>query len=65
MSAFKYREACLSEEQIKQRCRFLRIPYIRGEYQENYRWRTWAAFKCWHKKQMDIRDAKVNHTKTS
>lgn len=59
MVKFRYKEAPLTEEQIKQRCRFLKITYIKGEYQENYRWRAWAAFKWWHKKKMDKRDALI------
>ena len=56
MSKFIYRECSLTEEQIKHRCRFLKIPYVKGEYQENYKWRAWAAFKFWHKREMDKRD---------
>ena len=63
MNTFKYEEPSLTEEQIKQRCRFLKIPYIKGEYQENYRWRAWAAFKSWHKKLMDKRDIELKKAK--
>ena len=59
MNKFKYEEASLTEEQIKQRCRFLKIPYEKGEYQENYKWRRMGAFKWWHKKLMDKRDAEL------
>lgn len=60
MKQFKYKEKPLTEDQIKQRCRHLKISYVKGEYQENYRWRAWAAFKWWHKKQMDKKSLVVS-----
>jgi hypothetical protein len=60
---FKYRDNGLSEEQIKQRCRFLKIPYIQGANKENYKWRKMAAFKWWHKKLMDKRDVLLQKAK--
>ena len=53
MSTFKYKDDCLSEEHIKQMCRFLDKPYVKGEYQK---WHKFAAFKWWHKREMDKRD---------
>ena len=50
---FKYKPTLLSEEHIKQMCKFLKIPYVEGEYQK---WHKFAAFKWWHKKEMDKRD---------
>lgn len=35
----------LSEEHIKQICRFTNIPYVEGHWQ---RWRAYAEFKKWH-----------------
>jgi hypothetical protein len=60
---FKYKDNGLSEEQIKQRCRFLKIPYIHGAYQENYKWRKMAAFKWWHKNLMDKQDVLLKKAK--
>ena len=34
----------LSEEQIKQICRFTKTAYVEGEWQ---RWRAYAEFKKW------------------
>ena len=56
MSTFKYKDDGLSEEHIKQICRFLDKPYVKGEYQK---WRKFAAFKWWHKREMDKKDAKL------
>ncbi len=42
----------LSEEQIKQICRFTKTPYVEGEWQ---RWRAYAEFKKWHHKLMKDR----------
>jgi hypothetical protein len=50
---FQYKSTDLSEENIKQICRFLKITYVKGEYQ---RWQKFAAFKWWHKRQIDKRD---------
>ena len=50
---FKYKDDGLSEEHIKQICRFLNTPYVKGEYQQ---WRKFSAFKWWHKKAMDRSD---------
>ncbi len=41
----------LSEEQIKQICRFTKTPYVEGEWQ---RWRAYAEFKKWHHNLMKI-----------
>ena len=49
---FKYKDNGLSEEHIKQICRFLNTPYVKGEYQQ---WRKFSAFKWWHKRQMNNR----------
>ena len=43
----------LSEEQIKQICRFTKTPYEEGEWQ---RWRAYTGFKKWHHKLMINRD---------
>ena len=53
-SKFQYKDDGLSEEHIKQICRFLDTPYVKGEYQKL---RKFAAFKWWHKREMDKRDA--------
>ena len=53
---FKYKDDGLSEEHIKQICRFLDKPYVKGEYQK---WHMFSAFKWWHKNEMDIRDAEL------
>ena len=53
MSTFKYKDDGLSEEYIKQICRFLDKPYVKGEHQK---WHKFAAFKFWHKNEMDKRD---------
>ena len=53
---FKYKSILLSEEHIKQICRFLDKPYVKGEYQK---WHKFAAFKWWHKREMDKRDAEL------
>ena len=47
---FKYKPTLLSEEHIRQICRFLDKPYVKGEYQK---WHKFAAFKWWHKREMD------------
>ena len=49
MNTFKYKDNGLSEEHIKQICRFLDKPYVKGEYQK---WHKFAAFKWWHKREM-------------
>jgi hypothetical protein len=46
---FQYKSSDLSEENIKQICRFLKITYVKGEYQK---WHKFAAFKWWHKNQI-------------
>ena len=53
MSTFKYKDNGLSEEHIKQICRFLDKPYVKGEYQK---WHKFSQFKFWHKREMDKRD---------
>ena len=54
MNTFKYKDNGLSEEHIKQICRFLDKPYVKGEYQK---WHKFSQFKFWHKGEMDKRDA--------
>jgi hypothetical protein len=49
----KHKDDCLSEEHVKQICRFLDMPYVKGEY---LRWHKFSAFKWWHKREMDKRD---------
>ena len=53
---FKYKANGLSEEHIKQICRFLDKPYVKGEYQ---RMQGYIQFKIWHKRQMDKRDTLI------
>jgi len=53
MSTFKYKDDGLSEEHIKHICRFLDMPYVKGEHQ---RLQGYIQFKIWHKKEMDKRD---------
>ena len=55
MNTFKYKDNGLSEEHIKQICRFLDTPYVIGDYQK---WHKFAAFKWLHKNEMDRRDFK-------
>jgi hypothetical protein len=43
----------LSEEQIKQICRFTKMAYVEGEWQ---RWRAYSEFKKWHFNLMKNRD---------
>ena len=50
---FVYSDPGLSEEHIQQICRFLKEPYVKGEYQK---WNKFAQFKWWHKREMDKRD---------
>lgn len=50
---FKYKDDGLSEEHIKQICRFLDKTYVKGEYQ---RMQGYIQFKIWHKREMDKRD---------
>ena len=57
---FKYRDDGLSEEHIKQICRFLEKPYVKGEYQK---WHKFSQFKFWHKREMDKRDANFAQNK--
>ena len=56
MSTFKYKDDGLSEEHIKQICRFLDMTYIKGEHQK---WQKFSEFKFWHKNEMDKRDAEL------
>ena len=56
MNTFKYKDNGLSEEHIRQICRFLDKPYVKGEYQK---WHKFAAFKWWHKRQMDKREEEL------
>jgi hypothetical protein len=53
---FQYKNSDLSEEHIRQICRFLDKPYIKGEYQK---WDKFSQFKFWHKSEMDKRDAEL------
>ena len=53
---FKYKDDGLSEEHIKQICRFLNTPYVKGEYQK---WHKFSQFKFWHKREMDKRDVEL------
>ncbi len=53
---FKYKPTLLSEEHIRQICRFLDKPYVKGEY---HKWHKFSQFKFWHKKEMDKRDAEL------
>ena len=53
---FQYKSSDLSEEHIRQICRFLDKPYVKGEYQK---WHNFSQFKFWHKNEMDIRDAEL------
>ena len=54
MSTFKYKDDGLSEEHIRQICRFLDTPYVKGEHQK---WHKFSQFKFWHKREMDKKDA--------
>ena len=56
MNTFKYKDDGLSEEHIKQICRFLDKPYVKGEYQK---WHKFSQFKFWHKREMDQIDAEL------
>lgn len=51
---FQYKNRDLSEEHIRQICRFLDKTYIKGEYQK---WHKYAAFKWWHKRELDRRES--------
>jgi hypothetical protein len=42
MRTFKYKDDGLSEEHIKQICRFLDTPYVKGEHQK---WHKFSQFK--------------------
>jgi hypothetical protein len=55
-TVFKYKSSDLSEEHIKQICRFSDRLYVKGEYQ---RMQGYIQFKIWHKRQMDKRDALI------
>ncbi len=55
-SKFQYIDDGLSEEHIRQICRFLDKPYVKGEYQK---WHKFSQFKFWHKNEMDKRDAEL------
>ena len=57
---FQYKSSDLSEEHIKQICRFLDKPYVRGEYQK---WHKFSQFKIWHKEALDKRDAELKKAK--
>ena len=53
---FKDRISKLSEEHIKQICRFTQTEYVEGEWQ---RWRAYAEFKKWHHDKLKERDELV------
>ena len=53
---FQYKSRDLSEEHIKHICRFLKLTYVKGEYQK---WSKFSQFKFWHKSEMDKRDAEL------
>jgi len=55
-SKFQYKDDGISEEHIKQICRFLNTPYVKAEHQK---WHKFSQFKFWHKNEMDKRDAWV------
>ena len=55
-SKFQYIDDGLSEEHIKQICRFLNTPYVKGEHEK---WQKYAAFKWWHKREMENRDSLI------
>lgn len=57
---FKYKDDGLTEEHIKQICRFLDTPYVKGEHQ---RMQGYIQFKIWHKREMDKRDVQLNKLK--
>jgi hypothetical protein len=59
---FKYKDNGLSEEHIKQICRFQDAPYVKGEYQ---RLQGYIQFKIWHKKAMDKRDTESKKLSSS
>lgn len=50
---FKDRIPKLSEQHIKQICRFANTEYVEGEWR---RWRAWAEFKKWHHKILQEQD---------
>ena len=56
MNTFEYKNDGLSEEHIKQICRFLDKPYVKGEYQK---WHKFAAFKWWNKREMYKKDSLI------
>jgi hypothetical protein len=45
---FKEKIPQLSEEHIKQICRFAKTKYVQGEWQK---WWAYSSFKCHHQKQ--------------
>ena len=53
-SKFKYVDAGLTEDQIKELCKELKSPYVKVEYQ---RLQGYIQFKIWHKREMDKRDS--------
>jgi hypothetical protein len=57
---FQYKSSDLPEEHIKQMCRFLGKPYVKGEYQK---WHKFSKFKFWHKNEMDKRDNELKKDK--
>ncbi len=50
----------LSEEHIKQICRFTKTEYVQGEYQK---WKAFAEFKWQHLKEQQERDKFVKNQK--
>jgi hypothetical protein len=53
---FKYKDDGLSEEHIKQICRFLGTHYVKGKHQKM---QGYIQFKIWHKREMDKRDVEL------
>ncbi len=53
MSRFKWSDNGLTSKHIKHICRFLRVPYVEGEYQ---RMNAYAQFKKWHHDKLKERD---------
>lgn len=52
---FKYKHDGLTEDQIKELCLELKIPYKNGEYQQR---KGYIQFKIWHHQQLNKRDGK-------
>lgn len=50
---FVYEPSLEDEEHIKQICLFLKVPYVKGDFQRH---QAYAQFKRWNKTKMDERD---------